>query len=168
MGTGPSKTLSETWGECDTDPPPILPGPGQYDPDLPIEHGIPRSRYIPKELIVPHPPLVPEPELLPEPGTYNPIIDSQTKIAQEIGLKDPHGEAWVTHSPCKGPLFNLRPEWKARGGYIQRQGHSSRMEVRALKASDHELAFSTLHSSLVKRTPNSKYARQQAAAAASD
>jgi hypothetical protein len=168
IGSGRKTDLSETWGKCDTDPPPITPGPGKYNPDAaPAPRDPPRSRYIPPELIPKREPPPREIDPFPEPTQYDPILEPPTKILTEIherGQKLP----WIIDSGTVGPVYNTRPVSRVIGGYIPRARHGDLAELRLMKERDRELAFRSLHGSLIARSPNMRTAQQLAAAAAAD
>jgi hypothetical protein len=167
IGSGRKTSLCDLWGPIDRDPPVVTPGPGQYNPgeERRGKSVPPRSRYIPADLREkrePPRPIVVEP---PAPGQYNPVV-VETRIRTQIRDRPNPAAATLGEVPMivrkvPGPEYDTRPAWKGRGGVIAAVGHRDPNAEKLTRTRDHALAFRTLHSSLIRRSCNSKVRKSQ-------
>lgn len=165
FGSSRSTSLDPLWGEVDITPPPTPPGPGYYDPDKPVP---PRSVsahqvYTPKSLLPPRKSKVKVEKFeTPPPGSYDAeIIDERIPIAirrKDLGgLPDWNQLVKPTETRPDPSKYDVSNPLKGKGGLITVVGHQGIVPKRVLTEQNHRLEFSTPHSSLLKRTYNSKY-----------
>lgn len=156
FGTGRKTGLEDTWGEVDVDPPLPTPGPGYYD--VPKPKGGPAMSFRRSD------PVDWKPEEVPGPGSYEPEFAGDDRIPPAIRRKDMRkSEDWcrtpsmITETPAPGH-YDVVPPWKGKGGLMNTIGHKDTyMSEREATESDHKLGFRTLHTGLMKRTPNCRY-----------
>lgn len=130
----------------------VVPGPGYYNteekkpkkPENPVF-----ASKIPRE--------VKREEWVPPPGSYEVDIETDDKIAMSIKKRITRKDTdWtrttVTDAPDPGN-YEVKNRGKVKGGVMNTSGNRNYWP----KTEDHKLAFSTPHSSLIKRTYNSKY-----------
>jgi hypothetical protein len=153
LGNGRRTSLCDLFGPVDVDPPLNLPGPGHYD-TMGEKRGKsvpPRSRYVPVSLRERREVIPPKPVDPPAPGQYDPEV-TPTRIPARIPNRG-HGS---TIRKVPGSDYETRRKYRVPGGVIGSDPHRGPLEQRAARQNDHRLAFRTLHSSMVRRSANSK------------